>query len=133
MLRRHYGNERFDETFWSSDDRTEVRTKNSPAGQILLEYIIVIGIVVLVLFAMSTMIKRGTQGMIKVVADQIGNQVNAEQDFENSGYLSSSYSSTRAETLKTKTDFLGNITYSFGDLVATNSEVVINLGFTENN
>ncbi len=102
-------------------------------AQIFLEYVIVIGVVVLIMIAMSTMIKRGTQGMIKVVADQIGEQANAEQRFDDTGFLESSYTSTRAITSKTKEELSGVTTYIFGDTTTIKSNVHIDMGFTEEN
>lgn len=102
-------------------------------GQIFMEYVIVIAVIALVMIAMSTMIKRGTQGMIKVVADQIGDQINAEQRFDETGFLESSYTSTRTVTSKTKTELIGTTTYTFGDSTSIASETHINMGFTEEN
>ena len=64
-------------------------------GQSILEYTIVLGVIVIVMSAMGPMIKRGTQSLIKVVADQVGAQQNAEQKFDESGHLEASYASTR--------------------------------------
>src|SRR3989338_8001209 len=100
-------------------------------AQVFLEYTIIISVVILVLTAMSTLIKRGTQGMIKVVADQIGDQVNSEQQF-NEGYLDSSYTTVRSLTHKVTEEFIGNTYYTYVDSITTNSLSVMNLGFTEN-
>jgi len=104
---------------------------NNTKAQIFIEYTMVVGVIVMIVFAMGPMIKRGIQGMVKVVADQIGNQENAEQTFEDSGYLESSYVSTRAFTDKIKTEFAGVTNYSFGDVMVLESQSVANLGFTE--
>ena len=101
-------------------------------AQIFLEYVIVIGSVILVIFAMSTLVKRGTQGMIKVVADQIGNQAEADQDFDK-GYLESSYTLSRTNSTKRKTEFAGNTTYTFRATTVTSTNVLIDMGFTEKN
>lgn len=53
-------------------------------AQMFVEYAIVCGIVVMILISMNVLIKRGIQGMVKSVADQIGNQANADQSFDNS-------------------------------------------------
>ena len=113
MLRLHYG----------TDQR----------AQIFLEYVLVIGVVVLIIIAMSTMVRRGTQGMIKVVADQVGDQLNAEQRFDDTGFLENSYTSTRTRIDKTKEESLGITTYIFGDATTSESSVHINMGFTEDN
>ena len=110
-----------------------------------MEYVIVVTVIALVMIAMSTMIKRGTQGMIKVVADQVGDQIDAEQRFgggqlnaaqrgdERGSFLESSYTSTRRVTSKTKTELIGTTTYTFGDSTSIASETHINMGFTEEN
>ena len=125
MLRQHYGRNQKIRTPGGSGE-------NSPTGQIFLEYIIIVGSIVLVLFAMSTLIRRGTQGMIKVVADQLGNQAGAEQRFDR-GFLENSYSTTRTTSSRNKTEFLGNIIYTFSDTTTTNTAVLIDMGFTEDN
>lgn len=103
-------------------------------GQIFLEYILVVGAVALVMFAMSMLIKRGAQGMIKVVADQIGDQANADQQFGDRGFLESAYTTTRTNTSKTKTEFPEDPTiYTYKDVTDIASEMVTNLGFTEEN
>ena len=101
-------------------------------AQIFLEYALVISAIVLVMFGMNSLIKRGAQGMIKVVADQVGNQEASDQQF-NSGYLKSSYRTTRPTTTKIKTEFLGDTTYTYGDVTQATSDTVINMGFTEEN
>lgn len=83
------------------------------------------------MFAMGPMLKRGTQSLIKVVADQVGVQQNAEQKFDETGHLEASYTSTRGSMDKQTLDFIGQTTYIFNDLTATQSNALINLGFTE--
>ena len=109
------------------------RQNKDQKAQIFLEYVLVIGAVVMVLFAMSMVIKRGTQGMIKVVADQVGNQVNSEQDFASGAFLRESYSSTRSDTSKSKTEWLGQTIYTYEDAISTTSNTIINMGFTAQN
>lgn len=48
------------------------------SGQSIVEYSLLIGIVIAVGVVLSPMVKRGTQGMVKIVADEIGNQSQAE-------------------------------------------------------
>ncbi len=48
-------------------------------GQTILEYMLLIGFVVLAIFYMGPALKRGLQSLIKVTADQIGNQADADQ------------------------------------------------------
>jgi len=65
-------------------------------GQTILEYTIIVGIVTVVLFYMGTGVKRGVQSLVKVTADQVGNQQDADQDFTDvrQGYMESSNSTT---------------------------------------
>lgn len=100
-------------------------------GQSILEYTILLGVIVLVMFAMGPMLKRGTQSLIKVVADQVGVQRNAEQKFDETGHLEASYTATRGSTDKRVQDSAGAITYSFDDVSVTTSNTLVNLGYTE--
>ena len=100
-------------------------------AQSILEYTVFLGAIVLVMFAMGPMLKRGTQSLIKVVADQVGVQQNAEQKFDDTGYLESSYAATSGFTDKQTRDLVGTITYFFNDETVTTSNALINLGFTE--
>ena len=100
-------------------------------AQSLLEYIFLIGIVTMALFAMNTLFKRGIQGIIKVTADQIGNQQNAEQKITpTSGFLGEAYSSTKSNIQKNTRELDGAVDYIFDDRVDTFSNSLVNLGFT---
>ncbi len=100
-------------------------------GQAILEYTIVLGVIVLIMFTMGPMIKRGTQSLIKLVADQVGAQSNADQRFDESGHLEASYTATRGSMDKQSQDFVGTTSYIFDDSTATQANASINLGFTE--
>jgi len=65
-------------------------------GQSVIEYTMLVGIISVVLFYMGTNIKRGVQSLVKVTADQVGNQQNSDQNFNDaqSGYMESSNSSS---------------------------------------
>ena len=123
------------------------RYKHNHKAQVMLEYLIIISVMILVMMAMSTLIKRGTQGMIKVVADQIGAQESSEQRFpviltntsgiprmsaDREGFLESSSVQTRSVIDQRKRENLGTTTYESDDTVATESVTVIDLGFTNN-
>ena len=97
-----------------------------------MEYVIIVSVVILVLMAMSTLIKRGTQGMIKVVADEIGVQVNAEQNAAE-GYLKFSNVLTRTMADQRTLENVGDTVYAYDDEVLTTQTSIINLGFTEEN
>ena len=100
-------------------------------AQSILEYTIVLGVIVLVMFAMGPMLKRGTQSLIKVVADQVGTQQNAEQRFDERGHLENSYISTRGSMDKQAFDVVGMTTYVYNDVTTTQTNTLANLGFTE--
>ena len=100
-------------------------------AQSILEYTILLGVIVIVMFAMGPMLKRGLQSLIKVVADQVGVQQNAEQKFDDTGHLEAAYISTRGSMDKQTHDFIGTTSYIFNDLTTTQSNALINLGFTE--
>ncbi len=102
-------------------------------GQVLVEYSLIIGVVAMVLMAMNVTIKRGIQGMVKVVADQVGTQINAEQRFDESGHMESSYTSIRSDTSKTRREFAGVTDYIYDDSIETESTTVSNMGFQPTN
>jgi hypothetical protein len=76
----------------------------------------IVGIITMVLFYMGTGIKRGVQSLIKITADQVGNQQNSDQDFNDtvSGYMEASNSSEQEIKNKQVTEigYISNITNS---------------------
>ena len=102
-------------------------------AQTLLEYVTVLGLVVVVMVTMTTFVRLGVQGMVKSVADQVGVQKNSDQAFDESGHLVSSYAASRTGIDKQTKDFSGVITYTYGDVTSTQTNALINLGFTEQN
>jgi len=103
-------------------------------GQTMIEYIIVLGVVVIVFFAMTPLIRRASQGMIKVVADQVGTQQGADQDFSRTtGFLANSETITQVHINQATTDILNEIKYTYDDAVTTKAGSNTNLGFTPNN
>lgn len=101
----------------------------------MVEYSIVLGIVLTVVIAMTPMIKRAGQGMIKFAADQIGNQAEGDQRSFYANAVSDSrldwaYTKTGATVDKTTTQFLGATDYSYADSIDIDSEQQSNLGFT---
>ena len=110
-------------------------------GQSILEYTIIVGIVTVVLYYMGTGIKRGVQNMVKITADQVGNQQNADQDFNDTqqGYLVSSTSLTQDSRNKQIAEIgnaaAGNTSYvsntSFNESTYTMTNTITNAGFTQ--
>ena len=74
----------------------------------VLEYSIIFGIIAIVLFAMSTYIKRSFQGQVKDMADNFiggGNQMQAADYYVNA--IVSSNSTSNSSSNMTATDMLG--------------------------
>lgn len=91
-----------------------------------------LGIVGIVLVALTPMVRRAAQGMVKVVADQVGSQQNAEQVGGTSGYLKSSYSVGRVNQSKRIREWVGSTNYIYGGEGAeTISTVETNMGYQE--
>ncbi len=116
----------------------------SRLGQSILEYTIIIGIVTVVLYYMGTGIKRGVQSLVKVTADQVGNQQNSDQDFSDvrQGYLQGANSVTQESKNKQVTEagyipasgnavYVTNIAVNESTDTVTNS--ITNGGFTQTN
>ena len=111
-------------------------------GQTLLEYTILIGIITVVLYYMGTSIKRGVQSLVKVTADQVGNQQNADQDFNDNqqGYMQASNSATQESRNKQITEIgyipaSGNAVYvtniSVNESTDTMTNTITNGGFSQ--
>ncbi len=105
--------------------------RNNFRAQTLMEYAILLGMVTIVLIAMSPLLRRGVQGMVRTVADQVGVQKNSEQAFDDSGHLISAYSATRTVGNQLVRDVLGTMNYIYADEIQTDGNTQLNLGFTE--
>ncbi len=102
-------------------------------AQSIMEYLILVGIVTAVIVSMSTSLKRSIQSYVKVTADQIGSQQDAEQQVElGKGYLEEAASSTDTSMSKTTSDVVGTISYAYNDRTQITSNSLTNLGFTDN-
>ncbi len=109
-------------------------------GQTVVEYIVLIGIITVALFYMGPLFKRGVQSLVKVTADQIGNQQNADQDFVNAddpgatgGYLVGSntgVSSSVNKTVKAGGDW-GVASIIMDENTETTANSLTNLGKTQ--
>ena len=122
--------------------------KRSP-GQTFIEYTIMVGVLVTVLVAMTPMIRRGIQAMVKITADQLGSQQNSEQiggaSQQNSqeaeassrfGRLINSITSAQVTTNVLKREFSGQTSMDYmgnGEQVRTKTKVYLNQGFSPNN
>jgi hypothetical protein len=98
-------------------------------GQTVVEYLILIGIMMMGLIYMSTDLKRGVQSVIKVTADQIGNQSNSDQDYNNpQGYLLNSISKTSENHQKTLAESKGVVGYLINDKTQAQINSLTNQG-----
>ena len=113
-------------------------------GQSIIEYSMIIGILTVVLYYMGTSIKRGVQSLIKVTADQVGNQQNSDQNFNDTrqGYMEGSNSATQEANNKQIVEqgyipMSGNaveITHIFvNESTDTLTNTITNGGFTPTN
>jgi hypothetical protein len=109
--------------------------ETSTKGQTIIEYSLVLGIIVTVVLAMQPMIKRAGQAMIKMVADEIGNQQEADQRafYENSlaeGHLDYANSISQSIIDTQTVEFMGATSYTHDDLITTSTDQSSNLGFS---
>lgn len=107
-------------------------------GQTFIEYTLMIGVLITVLVAMTPMMRRGIQAMVKVSADMVGDQANADQRGGRYGQLINSTSFVQSTVDDAKTERSGAITRDYGsdaikDQVRTQSRSYLNQGFTEQN
>ncbi|MFH1684717.1 MAG: hypothetical protein ABH983_00265 [Candidatus Micrarchaeota archaeon] len=82
---------------------------------------------------MGTFLKRGTQGMIKTIADQIGTQRNADQVFDiEEGFMINAFVDTDAVVEVTRGEDAGVVTHYYNDRMHSESTTETGLGFQEN-
>lgn len=118
------------------------KKKSDRRGQMMLEYTVVIGAIVLIIFAMTPLIRRGFQSVIKTTADQVGVQTDADQitlregeDLEEKirkeGFLTSSTTTTTVLVNSVTQEEEGETTYFYDDTITSNAETNLGLGFNE--
>lgn len=101
-------------------------------GQTFIEYSIMLGVLVTALVAMTPMMRRGIQGMVKLMADQVGTQQNAEQVGGRFGHVINSVSFTEVKQDIETIDRLGVAGKIFKtDQTFTDSSIYLNQGFIE--
>jgi hypothetical protein len=120
-----------------------IRKKNTKSlhGQSVLEYVLLIGIITVVLFAMMQSVKRGTQSLVKVAADEIGVQSDSDQFVRaqngelivnnRTGYMESANSLAIIDSEKQVVQRAGIISYIPDENQQTLSNTLTNMGFTE--
>ena len=120
-------------------------------AQTMVEYIVLIGIVTVAVFYMGPLFKRGIQSVVKVTADQIGNQQNADQEVvvrnydapvEGVSYLIASSTNAQAGTnkltragiygeVKGKVQDLGYTEIGVNEFTDATTEALTDLGYTK--
>lgn len=109
-----------------------MQTKKIKRAQTFLEYVLLISVVTAIMIAMSTMLRRSVQGMVKVVADQVGIQNQADQEDGKRGYLKKMEVKAKRDKVVRTRDRLGNISYIYEtDYSEAQVFVLTNAGFTE--
>lgn len=73
---------------------SKMRRDNSLLGQTFVEYTLLVGVSIGILVALTPMIKRGSQAMVKVVADELGVQSKSDSQDKSAGGLLDSTVST---------------------------------------
>ena len=108
-----------------------MKLQRKKIAQGMMEYILLIGIIVTALMAMSLAIKRGTQSIIKIGADQIGFQENAEQKFDNkTGFLNAQNTTVQDSREKQVVDRVGIINYIPNESTFVSTNTLTNGGFS---
>jgi len=101
--------------------------KEQKEAQTISEYIILIGIVAVALAAMQPLVKRGIQSIVKVTADQLGQQSNADQEVdEEKSYLLGTFSDRRGRSTKEVRETKGvtSLEYLYRDVARTRANAV---------
>ncbi len=97
----------------------------------MTEYVMIVGLAAAIFFAVSPLFRRGIQAVVKLTADQIAPQQNAEQRVTPlSGYLMENYQTTQFAHSKNVTEDIGIISYGYDDSDASITNSKSNLGFT---
>jgi len=90
--------------------------KKLKRAQTFMEYTLLIGVVVAIGSAMTPLLQRGVQAMVKGVADQIGNQINADEGQTRDSrtvYTNSSVDAAKETRLR---EWAGDITSEHDDI-----------------
>ena len=102
-------------------------------AQVLAEYMILISIVAAAIMTMFTMVKRSMQNVVGLATDQIGQQVNGDQDFDagSSGYVESSFTNTSFRSGTEKWYIPHASGRNVDERTVTNILTISNQGFTK--
>ena len=107
--------------------------RQKQSAQTVIEYTLIVTIILAVATIMGTMLRRSSQGWLKLVADQVGIQNRADQSFNDvsQGHLIVSYFNSRSSINKDRLDVAGVINYVFTDDINSTTNTLTNLGFQE--
>ena len=91
-------------------------------AQTFAEYVLLLGIVSAIYVAMTPLLRRGIQAMVKGVADQIGNQVNADDGITKDSQSIYANSLAMSDERKTLLEWQGDIGTVYNDTVKYQKE-----------
>lgn len=100
-------------------------------AQTFVEYTLLLGIIFLFFLTISPLIRRGNMGLVKLVADQVGNQKDAEQEGGKQGYIINIKSTTHVDHTRSIAETLDETRYGAGDRDEIYSEQTTNQGLSE--
>ena len=100
-------------------------------AQIISEYTLMISVIILAVVVMFPMVRRSTQKLTKLAADQIGNQVNADQDVNSdTGYLINSVGQGRSVAVDDDWYVYNATGHTYNDSTTMDTITYTNQGFT---
>ncbi len=100
-------------------------------AQSIAEYSTVLLLVLSIFVTMNVFVKRGAQGLIRMVADEVGNQQRGDQVFNVAGHVLESYAVSRGRTDRETREGLdgqGVLNYVSRDSSVVTANAHFNLG-----
>jgi hypothetical protein len=99
-------------------------------GQTFVEYTLLVSLVMALFFTISPLMRRSTQSLVRLVADQVGNQQDSDQSGGKDGYMESSHLQTRSDQRQTLRERLGAFETEYMGSDESISNMVTNLGYS---
>jgi hypothetical protein len=107
-----------------------MKRKYKNSAQTFLEYAMLVSVVVAVLISLTPLLRRGVQGMIRVVSDQVGNQSGAEQPGGLDGHLVEQIIDVDQASVRRRREDFGETRVDYdGTVSQTVTTTTTNLGF----
>lgn len=101
-------------------------------GQSVVEYIIIIGIAIMALYAMAPALRRGVQTVVKATADQLAPQSASDQDFSSdSSHLDRSVMNVNTAVSRNRQETLYSVRTASSETTATTTNATTNSGFIQ--